>query len=220
MVHTARPSHWRRGAACSHTLPTAFLAGNIYVSDSARHRVAVFSPIGAFVRAFGSGPGGGFGELDDPRGIAVRDGRAASGRCCHVYVADMCNHRVQARVARAHSGECPSPSLSASATQVFSSDGAPRFVIGRHGDGACQFKYPCGVAFARGLLLVSEYVGGRVNVLTPHGTFLQARARQCVCLRARRGCEVCACLLLPWLLSTWHVHSRWSFLPAGATSLP
>ena len=109
MVYTARPSHWRRGAACSHTLPTPFLAGNIYVSDSARHRVAVFSPIGAFVRAFGSGPGGGFGELDDPRGMAVRDGRAAGGRCCHVYVADMCNHRVQARVTRALAESVPRP---------------------------------------------------------------------------------------------------------------
>lgn len=91
----------------TNTLPTPSLAGSIYVSDSARHRVAVFSPTGAFVRAFGSGPAGGFGELDDPRGIAVRDGGVAGGRICHVYVADMCNHRVQARAARVVAASAP-----------------------------------------------------------------------------------------------------------------
>ena len=94
---------WRR----TNPPPAPSLAGSIYVSDLARHRVAVFSPTGAFVRAFGSGPGGGFGELDDPRGIAVRDGGVAGGRCCHVYVADMCNHRVQARATRAVAASAP-----------------------------------------------------------------------------------------------------------------
>ncbi len=45
--------------------------------------------------------------------------------------------------------------------------------IGRKGDEAARFLEPWGVAFLRGLLVVSERVGKRVQVLTPGGVPLQ-----------------------------------------------
>ena len=74
--------------------------GAVFVTDSARHCVAVFPPAvddrtggdggagSGGCRAFAFGrQGSALGELDDPRGIALHGG--------FVYVADMENHRVQ-----------------------------------------------------------------------------------------------------------------------------
>lgn len=57
----------------------------IYVADTANHRVAVFAFDGTFVRTLGK-RGHGPGELDSPRGLAVN--------AQHVFVADTRNHRI------------------------------------------------------------------------------------------------------------------------------
>ena len=116
--------------------------GRVYVSDRSKHRIAVLNKGGDFSFAFGA-KGSGFGQLDEPRGIAVH--------AMQVYVADMCNHRIA----------------------LFSPDGTPRRPIGSHGDGPGQFRYPVGVALSADLLLVSEYVGRRIHVLSATGACLQ-----------------------------------------------
>lgn len=83
------------------------------------------------------------GELRDPRGLAVHSRQ--------VWVADMCNHRVS----------------------IFSLRGRPIRHIGRFGDGPSEFQHPVGVAHAMDLLLVSEYTGARIQILTPSGGCLQ-----------------------------------------------
>ena len=68
-------------------------------------------------------------------------GCAAAGR---VFVADMCNHRIA----------------------VFSLRGRPLSPIGRYGDRPGEMRHPVGVALSSDLLLVSEYSGGRLQVLS------------------------------------------------------
>jgi len=60
--------------------------GRVYVSDSGRDRVQVFSPEGELLATMGK-KGTGPGELSNPRGVAVDDGG-------FVYVADSGNKRV------------------------------------------------------------------------------------------------------------------------------
>ncbi len=60
--------------------------GNLYVSDTANHRVQVFGPDGRLVRTIG-GFGAGPGQFNEPRGVAVD----ADG---NLYVADTWNARI------------------------------------------------------------------------------------------------------------------------------
>jgi uncharacterized protein (TIGR03663 family) len=60
--------------------------GNVYVSDSAAHRVAVFGPDGQLIREIG-GMGSAPGQFNEPHGVAVD----AQG---NLYVADTWNARV------------------------------------------------------------------------------------------------------------------------------
>lgn len=62
-------------------------AGNIYVADFRNHRVARFSPTGAWLGSWGS-LGSGVGQFNAPYGVDVDDAG-------HVYVADSNNHRIQ-----------------------------------------------------------------------------------------------------------------------------
>lgn len=136
-------------------------AGRLFVTDCARDCVCVFEAscagaaradaaldAAAAPPSYGfaysiGGPGSGAGLLSDPRGIAAHEGR--------VWVADMGNHRVQA----------------------FSECGRHLRSIGRYGDGAAEFRYPSGVAITSWLLLVSEFAGARLHVLSCDGVFLQ-----------------------------------------------
>jgi hypothetical protein len=63
----------------------------------------------------------------------------------------MCNHRIS----------------------VFSLRGRPLRQLGRYGAAPGEFRHPVGVALVSDLLLVSEYSGGRVQVLTLEGGPLQ-----------------------------------------------
>src|SRR5213593_3819839 len=93
--------------------------GNVYVADSANHRIQKFDANGAFLTAWGSlGSGDGqFGGPDGPSGVAT-DG---SG---NVYVSDTDNSRIQ----------------------KFDASGTFLTVWGSYGSGDGQFSFPSGVA--------------------------------------------------------------------------
>ena len=153
----------------------------LYSAMSAIRRTHA-KPSGAHGTARGSEAGGRgcefrevlvFGEAGDapgafcgPTGIAVARGAGASGGYGGasgdgdadgdddgdgelIFVADRYNHRVQ----------------------CFAADGSVQRVIGSgvRGDGPAEFKEPFGVACAGGLVYVSEWHGGRVQVLTMRG---------------------------------------------------
>jgi len=61
--------------------------GNIYITDTANHRVEVFDPLGNFLKAFGK-KGSKEGEFKEPAGIVVtKEGK--------VWVAVRGNNRIQ-----------------------------------------------------------------------------------------------------------------------------
>eukprot|EP00964_Phaeocystis_antarctica_P149728 scaffold116951_cov66-Phaeocystis_antarctica.AAC.6 len=116
----------------------------VYVADTGHHRVAAFSPDGALSFAFGKA-GAEPGAFDEPRGLAVAGER--------VWVADMCNHRLQAFDL---AGRHPAVSLR-------DLDGRLLRTIGRHGRGPSQFTHPVGVGVSGQRLFVSEYSGCRLQ---------------------------------------------------------
>ncbi len=60
-------------------------AGNVYISDTGNKRVRVYTADGVWVRDIGRG-GSGQGQLDEPTGLAIHEGR--------LYVADTWNRRI------------------------------------------------------------------------------------------------------------------------------
>jgi sugar lactone lactonase YvrE len=99
-------------------------AGDVYVTAS--DRVQEFSPIGEFLRQWGS-PGSGNGQFLGPNGIAVD----SSG---NVWVVDTFNYRVQ----------------------EFSETGAFLSQFGSKGTGNGQFGWASGLAFSGGNLYVAD----------------------------------------------------------------
>jgi sugar lactone lactonase YvrE len=99
-------------------------AGDVYVSAS--DRVQEFSPVGEFLREWGSS-GSGNGQFLDPNGIAVD----SSG---NVWVVDTFNYRVE----------------------EFSESGAFLSQFGSKGTGNGQFGWASGVAFSGGNLYVAD----------------------------------------------------------------
>ncbi len=112
--------------------------GTWYVSEGGAHAVRVFDGPGNPVRVIGQPgvPGGDFGHLRGPRGLAV-DGAD------RLYVADSGNHRVQ----------------------VFAADGAFLTTIGgKLGSGTGGLREPRGLAIgANGLLYVADTYNHRVQ---------------------------------------------------------
>jgi tripartite motif-containing protein 71 len=90
--------------------------GIILVSEASSHSIKIYTPAGDFVRAVGSGPGSGRGQLNGPRDAATD----AAGR---IYVADYANSRVE----------------------VFSATGTALGGWGVNGTGPGQFKRPYGI---------------------------------------------------------------------------
>lgn len=112
--------------------------GNLVIADSGNHRVAVYSPEGNFVTAFGK-EGSGSGELRSPSALCV-------DTVAHVIVADHGNHRLA----------------------FFSSKGEFIKNFGVKGGERDQFNEPSGLALTshdgKRLLLVANGGNARVDV--------------------------------------------------------
>ncbi len=117
----------------------------VYVTDSATHRVCVFDRSGAMTRTFGE-HGGGEGQFNFPSQIAV----APDGS---IVVADSMNFRIQR----------------------FSADGAFLGAFGEKGDAAGDFALPKGVAVdARGSIWVVDAQFENVQAFDTDGRLLIA----------------------------------------------
>lgn len=115
----------------------------VYVSDTASHRITVFDLNGKKLFSFG-GNGGEDGELNFPVDLFIdKDG--------DVYVADTMNYRIQ----------------------VFDKTGKFRSKFGRHGDGTGDFGRPKGVAVDRdGNVYVADALFDTVQIFDKKGDFL------------------------------------------------
>ena len=121
---------------------------NLYVSDEALDRIAIFSKEGEFLGSWGEG-GEADGQLSRPSGIAFDADE-------NVLVADTMNHRIQ----------------------KFTRDGTFLGGWGRRGGGEGEFNMPWGVAVDElGDVYVADWRNDRIQKLTPEGEFIFAFGR-------------------------------------------
>ena len=117
-------------------------SGNVYVADTANHRIQVFSSNGTFIISEWGRFGGGNGSFNHPQGIAVdQEG--------NVYVADTANNRIQ----------------------VFSSNGTFISKWGRFGGaglGNDTLKFPADIAVdsSSGNVYVADTANNRIQVFS------------------------------------------------------
>lgn len=116
----------------------------IYVVESAAHRVRVFDRAGRTLRGFGRF-GAGSGEFIAPAGIAV-------GPAGELFIADAGNHRIQ----------------------VLDSSGVPLRAWGKHGADAGTFNRPAAVAVTAQNVYVADTENARVQVFDLDGTFVRS----------------------------------------------
>ncbi len=180
--------------------------GSAYVSDVGNFRIDVFSPDGAFVRAFGKdvNPGGGdvcttscqegldgegAGAMNEPQGVAF-------GFEGNLFVADKKNNRI----------DVFSPAgtfIRAFGKGVNTGPGDPDVCTTECEPGdstgvAGAMDGPTGIAADSGALYVSDYGNGRIDVFSPAGTFLRALGKGVnaglgdpdVCTTECKGAEV------------------------------
>ncbi|PKM48904.1 MAG: hypothetical protein CVV02_18305 [Firmicutes bacterium HGW-Firmicutes-7] len=115
--------------------------GNIYVADTANHRIQKLNADGVPVATWGS-YGSGNGQFSNPNGLAVD----SEG---NIYVADLSNHRIQ--------------KLNAEGTHVAT--------WGSFGSGNGQFRYPRGLAVdSGGNIYVADSNNHRIQKLNAEGT--------------------------------------------------
>lgn len=119
------------------------MLGRIYVSDSNKHRIAVFDRDGKHLFYIGK-KGIDNGEFGAPKGLAVdRDGR--------LFVADMLNARIQ----------------------VFTADGKFLFAFGKRGNQRWQFESPRDISVASdGTLYILDHFKALMLTYTPEGELL------------------------------------------------
>lgn len=122
----------------------AVSGGYVYVADTGNDRIERFNLEGGEALQWGS-PGGGTGQLNQPRGLAANAGE--------VLVADDDNHRIER----------------------FNANGVFTGSVGSLGTGAGQFDFPYGVALdAAGNAYVADNNNHRVVKLSPTLQFVQA----------------------------------------------
>ncbi len=173
--------------------------GDVFVADSAGHRVVEYAPDGSLLRSWGSvgnGPGQ-FNQLDSPEGIAV-------GPDGNVYVADTWNERVEVfsptgtflrqwgggpigsapgefygprSIAVSHDGRVYVADTGNERIQVFSSHGKLLTTWGSKGAGPGQFTEPSSVAVGpSGTVYVSDFWNQRIDAFTPTGSYIRSWA--------------------------------------------
>jgi glucose/arabinose dehydrogenase len=118
-------------------------SGNVYVADTANHRISIYSSNGTSQGDFGR-YGNDDGRFRSPEGVALdQEG--------NVYVADTANHRIQ----------------------VFSNNGTFLAKWGEYGDDDGRFRSPEGVAVGpQGNVYVADTENSRIQVFSNDGTFL------------------------------------------------
>jgi DNA-binding beta-propeller fold protein YncE len=162
-------------------------SGRVYVTD--RQRISVFSPQGAFLRAFGKdvvpgNPGSGFeqcttvckgGELGGERGeLGVATGLAVDADGL-VYVADARNNRIsvynqQGSFLRAF-GKDVDPDNDGTGFEIC----VERCRAGEEGGGSGELSNPAGIAIDNaGVLWVADARNNRVSLYNLDGAFLRA----------------------------------------------
>jgi sugar lactone lactonase YvrE len=166
----------------------------LLVSDSNKHRLAIFSPDGQLLRTIGR-QGAGTGSFDDPRGLSLDpDGKA-------VYVVECGNNRVQkiriddgaslgksayrfAKSTAPKQLKCPE-SIAIGSGVVFVVDVFHNrvvafdlrlqflFAFGEQGKGEGQFAFPKGLAVQGNELFVSDTFNRRIQVFTLDGVYVR-----------------------------------------------
>ena len=119
-------------------------ADNIYISDSERARVYVFSRKGKFIRSLGGGPKR--VPFQRPTGLALDMVRRL------LYVTDTWRHQIL----------------------VLNLEGSLVKTIGRRGTGPGEFNYPTALALKNGNLCVVDAMNFRIQVLTTEGSYLRS----------------------------------------------
>ena len=115
----------------------------LYVSDSACHRISAFTTDGEYLGRWGE-YGRGEGQIDRPAGLAINEED-------HLYVVDSMNHRVQ----------------------KFTKDGRFISSFGEFGDGPGQFNMPWGMTIdAEGSIYVADWRNDRIQKFSPNGEFI------------------------------------------------
>ena len=131
------------GQFASPTSVTLDSSGNIYVVDSANHRVQKFNSSGVYQSQFGSS-GTGNGQFNTPRSIDFD----SSG---NIFVLDTANNRVQ----------------------KFNSSGTYVSQFGSYGTGNSQFDNPTGIAIdASDNIYVADTFNSRVQKFNSSGTYV------------------------------------------------
>ena len=117
-------------------------AGNVYVADTANHRIQKFDDQGNFLLKWGA-PGSGAGQFNSPKGVAVDS-------VDNVYVVDSGNHRIQ----------------------KFTASGSFVTAWGSLGSGPGQFNQPFGVAVdSQDNVYVTDTGNDRVQKFGANGGF-------------------------------------------------
>ena len=182
-----RLGRWQRAISAPELLRPAAVVydparDRLYVADSARHQIVVFSAAGQLLHVIGS-RGKGDGEFNSPTHLAL----AGHGE---LLITDALNYRVQAFDAAGHflwrigrhgdgSGDFASPKGVATdssgdvyvvdalfdAVQIFQEDGALLLGFGQRGTGAGEFWLPGGLFIdAEDAIYVADSYNHRIQV--------------------------------------------------------
>lgn len=142
-------------------------AGNVFVADTANHRIRKVTPAGVITTIAGTGAGGFSGDggqataaqLFAPGGVAV-DGAG------NVYVGDTSNNRV-----RKVAPDGTITTVAGTGTEGYTADGAPAVTAALHAPTALAVA-------ADGTVYVVEYGGGRVRKILPSGTLVTVAGQE------------------------------------------
>lgn len=171
--------------------------GDIYIADSANHRLVVFDQNGRFKKTLG-GPGTGEGRFYYPAGVAVSGNK--------VYVADFYNQRVQVldqdgnflavlpsprdrnklgpvimpiTVATDSKGNLYVSDLSKQRILVFDEKGSFQYSFGKGGSGRGELSYVNGIAVddaGKGRIYLANSNNGRIDVYSMKGEYISTLA--------------------------------------------